>query len=178
MKFYFRYGGLRQNPSDNQWKSCDNPIAELTLVWSITWVRAGAENILRWFCGWGELVTGNNWVTFHFMSQQCFQANQIIWIVLFSCYKNMLPIHYHAGTYRSMALELVENLFEVNIAQWRVETHICYHHHKPCLYVWFCCRRRISAQAPLLHVDSYIFLDPHRYIGTAVHNTLWRYLNW
>ena len=39
IKFYFRCGGLKQNPSDNQWKSFDNPIDELTCVWCMTWWR-------------------------------------------------------------------------------------------------------------------------------------------
>ena len=130
------------------------------------------------FAGCGEFVTGSNCVTFEFMSQQWFQAHQTIWIVLFLCCKHMLSIHHHMGTYRSMTLELVENLLDVNISQWRADTHVCYHRHKSCLYVWYCWRRRISALAPLLHGHRYTFRNPHRYIGTTVHHTLWRYLNW
>ena len=125
------------------------------------------------FCGCGELVAGNNCATFQFMSQKCFQALEAIWIVLFLCYKNMLPIHHHAGTYRSLALELVENLLNLRISQWRTETHACYLQHTSCLYVWYCWRRRISALAPLHHDDSYIFHDSHRCSGTTVHHGLW-----
>ena len=136
-------------------------------------INALAQHSHSCFSGRGELVVGNNCVSFHFMSQQCFQAYLAIWIILFLCYKNKLSIHHHTGTYRSLALVLVENLFVLSISQWRAETHVCYHHHKPCLYVWYCWRMRISALAPLLHVDRYIFHDPYRYIGTTVHHTLW-----
>jgi len=36
-KCYFQVGWMRRNTSDNQWKSCDNPIDELTFAWSMTW---------------------------------------------------------------------------------------------------------------------------------------------
>jgi len=136
-------------------------------------IKTWAQCIDICFCGCGEFVTGNNWVTFHFMSRQCFQALQAIWIVLFLCYKHMLSIHNLMGTYRSLALVLVEILLNMRISQWRTETHACYLQHTSCLYVWYCWRRRISALAPLHHDDSYIFHDSHRCSGTTVHHGLW-----